>query len=131
MDEELKRKNKGVYPTDFEQMHSVLAPQIIREILNREEIIFFIDINFVLTSDIQLAQKKGFKVIQLFIELPDLKKRNRNKVDNEGSADVGQWLEGTLRYQKELKEKNLFDKVIDANLPTEKIAEELLQFMKG
>lgn len=112
-----------------QQKHSVLAPQIIKEVLNTDNIIFFTNTDYFTHSDLQTAHQKGFKILQLFLDLEALQKRNTARVQQEGYTDLSQWLEGMVHYQKELQKKRLVDKVIRADKSIETIANELLSEM--
>lgn len=131
MDEKLTQMNGGKYPTDNKQKHTVLAPQIIKEVLNNDSLVFFTNTDYFTDRDLQIAHEKGFKIIQLFLSLEDLQTRNTYRVQHEEYADLSQWLEGMVFYQKELQKKQLVDKIILADKPTEAIAQELLEFLDG
>jgi len=88
MDEELKRLNKGKYPEDIEYKLKVLTPKIIDKTLNRKNIIFFTNTDYFTTEDLFTARKRGFKIIQLELDLDQLKKRNEYRVKNEGYDDL-------------------------------------------
>ena len=131
VDEELVRINHGQYPTDNDHKHKVLIPEIIKDILNRDDIIFFTNTDYFGLEDLKKACKNGFQIIQLSLDLIELKKRNQFRVKNEGYPDVNQWLEGMIKYQTEMREKSLVDKVINANQPIENIASELIAYLKN
>lgn len=126
VDEELTRLNNGVYPTDNKYKHTILIPQIVEDILNRDNIVFFTNTNYFTPSDLKNARSKGFKIVQLWLDLNELQKRNKFRMENEGYPDVSEWLSGMTEYQTEIKQLGLADLVIDANLPTEEIAKKLM-----
>lgn len=129
IDEELTLVNDGEYPTDARVKHEVLTPKVVEKILGLEKIVFFTNTNYFSIEDLTRAKSRGFKVIQLDLSLDELMRRNESRIKNEGYDDMGQWLEGMLRYQQEIKEAGLVDKLIDANKPTELIAKELTDFI--
>jgi len=118
--------NNGVYPDNFHLKNDILAPKIINDILNKKEIIFFTNTYFFDLEQLRNARKKGFKIMQLNLNLDKLLERNKIRVEREKYPDVSQWLEGMVEYQREIFEAGLVDKVIDAEIPIEKIAEEIL-----
>ena len=130
MDEKLTRANNGKYPDDVKYKHDVLAPQIINDILNQEEIVFFTNTDYFTDEDLKTAKSKGFKIIQLDVGLKELKKRNKIRVQKEARDDWGRWFEGMLKYQKDIKEKGLVDKVIDMNRPIKDAVRDLLTFLE-
>ena len=125
MDEELTRLNNGKYPTDVEHKHKSLAPKIIKGLLNERDILFFTNTDYFSLDDLRKAKDKGFKIIQLEIELDELNKRNKNRVKNEGYDDLSKWLEGMTLYQKKIRNAGVVDIVIDASLSVERISEEI------
>jgi len=125
MDEELTRLNNGKYPTDVEHKHKSLAPKIIKGLLNERDILFFTNTDYFSLDDLRKAKDKGFKIIQLEIELDELNKRNKNRVKNEGYDDLSKWLEGMTLYQKKIRNAGVVDLVIDASLSVERISEEI------
>lgn len=125
MDEELTKLNKGDYPTDNEYKHKVLSPKIISEILNQENIVFFTNTDYFTLDDLLKAKEKGFKIIQLEIDLDELKRRNEYRVANEGYDDLSKWFKGMLQYQEVLKKKGIIDKTVHADQPVENIVKEI------
>ena len=127
MDEELTKLNGGKYPTDLEYKHNVLARRIIQNVLGEDNIVFFTNTDYFTADDLKKARGMGFKIIQLSVDLDQLQQRNENRVKNDGYEDLSKWLGGMTRYQKEMKQKNLVDQVVDADLPTDKVVNELLK----
>lgn len=130
MDEELTRANNGKYPDDVKYKNEVLAPQIINDILNREEIVFFTNTDYFTDEALKIAKGKGFKIIQLEVSLNELKKRNKVRVQKESRDDWSRWFEGMLKYQKDIKGKGLVDKIIDMNRPIKDAVMDLLTFLE-
>lgn len=129
IDDELTRINGGQYPDNVEYKHNILVPQIIKNVLGKQEIIFFTNTDYLTEEDLQKARSLGFKIIQLEISLEELERRNNIRVQNEGHDDWGQWLGGMVKYQTNIKEKGLVDKVLSMNQPTENAVNELLTFL--
>lgn len=129
IDEELTRLNNGQYPTDNKLKHAVLAPQVVKDVLGRDNIVFFTNTDYFALDDLEAAREKGFKIIQLSLDLEELNKRNKFRVENEGYSDLGKWFGCMIEYQKTIKDKGLVDKIVDAKQTTEKVVEDLLQFL--
>lgn len=127
MDEELTRLNNNVYPTDDNYKHSVLTPKVVNSILDLNEIIFFTNTDYFTPQNLREARKKGFKVIQLLLNIEELQRRNEFRVKNEGYSDLSKWFEGMIKYQENIKLEGLVDKEIVATKPVEDIANELLR----
>ena len=131
MDEKLTEINEGKFPSDPVLKHNVLAPKVISQILELEDIIFFTNTNYFTEEELAYAKEKGFVIIQLQISLDELKLRNIKRMDEEEYEDMGKWLEGMLEYQEEIKNAGLVDKIIDATQPTNEVITELLQTIKN
>jgi hypothetical protein len=127
IDEELTRLNNGEYPTDDKYKHMVLAPKVVQDILSREYIVFFTNTDYFTPEDLRTARSRGFKVLQLIIDLEELKRRNELRIKNDGYSDLSEWLSGMLQYQTKIMELGLVDRVLNGDLPTEKIARQLLE----
>ncbi len=125
MDEELTRLNNGKYPTDVKHKHESLAPKVIKNLLNREDILFFTNTDYFSLNDLREAKDKGFKIIQLELSLDELNKRNKNRVKKEGYDDLSEWFEGMVVYQEKIRNAGVVDIVIDASQSVEKISEEI------
>ncbi len=126
IDEEIHDRNNGKWPHNDKYRFEVLGQKIIEEILNKDDAIFFTNTEYFTQSNLEEAHKKGFIIIQLWVELAVLKIRNKNRMKYEGYNDFSQWLTGMLRYQKKMKAAGHIDFVLDANRPTEIIAKELM-----
>ena len=125
MDEELKKLNGGIFPSDFDQkMH--LSALVISNILERSEVVFLTNTNYFTKDDLLLAQEKGFFVVQLVLPREEMEKRNRNRVENEGYDDLSRHFENMIHYQEEIQKDNLVDSVIETNNSMENIEKEFL-----
>lgn len=125
IDEELTIMNGGSYPTDINQKHLEMVPKIIADVLNRQDVLFFTNTDYFTLDDLRKAKVSGFKIYQLDISLPELAKRNKERIEGGKYEDMTPWLEDMVDYQNELKKIGLIDKTIDATLPVEKIANEI------
>ena len=130
IDEELTRINNSEYPIDNELKHNILIPQIVKNILSRDNVVFFTNTDYFTPEDLENARKNGFQIAQLFLDLNELQKRNKFRMENEGYSDLSQWLEGMVNYQIMIKERGLIDKVIEANQTTENMASQLIEFLE-
>lgn len=126
IDEELTRLNNGEYPADDRYKHELLAPQVVDGVLKKDSILFFTNTDYFTPDDLKTARNKGFKILQLSLNLEELKRRNKSRVENEGYSDLSEWLEGMVEYQTEIKESGLVDLELDANETTKMIAQKIL-----
>lgn len=130
IDEELTRLNKGEYPSDDKYKHEVLAPQVIDSVLDEDNILFFTNTDYFRVEDLKTAKNRGFKIVQLKLDLEELERRNKLRVEKEGYSDLSQWLKGMVDYQRKISEQGLVDLTLDASLPTEGIANDLFEVEK-
>ena len=126
IDEELTRLNNGIYPADNIYKIEKLAPRVMSSILKRNNIIFFTNTNYFSISDLEKAHKNGFTIIQLDLSVSEATKRNQNRVKKEGYSDLSKWFGGMQEYQEQIKIAGVVDKVIDATISVEEIAEQIL-----
>ena len=129
MDSSLTKENGGIFPADTNQKNE-LARQVIQKILTEDKVIFFTNTDYFTPNDLHVAKERGFKIIQLALEIEELQRRNKYRSEKEGYEDLSQWLKGMIRYQSEIKNAGLVDKTLDAKLPTADLALELMQYIK-
>lgn len=125
MDEELTRLNNDKYPTSVKHKHESLAPKIIKDLLNKKDVLFFTNTDYFSLNDLRKAKDKGFKIVQLELSLDELDKRNKDRVKNEGYDDLNEWLEGMVIYQEKIRNAGVVDIIIDARVSVEKISERI------
>jgi len=126
IDEEIKDRSGGKWPTDDVYRFKVLGQKIIDDALGSDDIIFFTNTDYFTDNNLKVARKKGFKVIQLYLDLDELEKRNKYRIKYEGYDDFSKWLKSMLGYQERIKSEGHVDKIIAANKPVEKIAKEIV-----
>ncbi len=125
MDEELKKLNGGIFPSDFDQKMR-LSALVASNILERSEVVFFTNTDYFAKEDLLLAREKGFFVVQFVLPRKEMEIRNRNRVENEGYDDLSKHFENMLCYQAEIQNDNLIDKIIETNNSLENIEKEFL-----
>ncbi len=126
IDEELMQLNGGKFPQTAELQHEVLAPKVIQNVLNMDNIIFFTNTDYFTKQDLEEAKKRGFTIMQLVVPLEELEKRNKYRMENNGYNDLSIYFEGMLRYQMEMRNLGLIDKELDGTLPVEEIIKQIL-----
>ena len=126
IDEEVEDRSGGEWPVDDNYRFKVLGQNIIRDLLKKDNIIFFTNTDYFTDKNLKAARKKGFIIIQLSLGLDELNKRNKYRMKYEGYDDFSKWLEGMFGYQEKIKSEGHVDMIIDANKPVEKIAKEIV-----
>ncbi len=124
MDEELKRKNNGVFPNDDIYKNTVLAPQIIRSILQKKCILFFTNAQYFSESDLTTAKAKGFRIIQLIADKETMLRRNAYRMEHDAYEDHSKYLDAMIAYQHTIN--HLVDARIDSTQTIEMVAKQLL-----
>ena len=75
---------------------------------------------------VHITRSKGFKVIQLVLEMDEFNRRNEKRMREQGYADANTWSKEVFSFHQEVRDKGLVDKEIDATLPVEEIAKEVI-----
>lgn len=123
-DEEVMKVNNGVWPDD-DLKNKVLVPQTTKEILTRESVIYFA--SFVPVNLIKIARKRGFKIVLLKIGIDELKRRNTQRMKEEGYQDAAPYLRLQLDTFERLNNKELIDIVIDGNQSVDLLVSKLAE----
>ena len=126
IDEKITDRSGGKWPTNDEFRFQVLGQKIIDDVLGSDDIIFFTNTDYFTDDNLKAARKKGFKVIQLYLDLDELEKRNKYRMKYEGYDDFSKWLKNMFAYQERIKIKGYVDKIITVDKPVEKIAKEII-----
>lgn len=127
-DEEVVKANNNEWPSDDEYKDNVLIPQTASEVISRAEVVYFMkDIPVEL---LKKARRNGFKIIVLKLTLRQLNSRNTKRMKEEGYDDASRWFQGQLDELDRLNHQDLVDVIIDGNLSTPKIADEILGLIK-
>ena len=79
MDEELTKLNNGKFPTDAGHKHENLAPKIIKNLLNKKNVLFFTNTDYFSVDELRETKDKGFKIIQLELNLDEQEKQKQSK----------------------------------------------------
>ena len=126
-DEEVMKANGNVWPDD-ELKNKILVPKTTREIITRENVIYFASY---IPSDLLIEAKTGgFKVAVLEVPIEVLRKRNIKRMEVEGYDDVSPWFEAQLNDFRNLAKDGIVDFSIDANQEIEKVAQEIQTSVK-
>lgn len=115
LDEMILIDNGGVWPQDRSQIGAMI-PRLIDTVISQENMIFFT--GYINPEQIILAKRNGFRIVQLFLNLEDLKKRNIFH-DLVREADMIE----NLKYQKEIEE------MVDVRIKADKSIEEIAQLI--
>lgn len=107
MDDMLTRMNDGVYPKDGDYRHKVLEPRIVREVLDKDNIVFFTNTHIFSAKDLKQAHKVGFIIIQLLLPREKMKSRNRSRMEHEDYDDVSMYFKYMIEYQEEIRIREL------------------------
>lgn len=99
-DETLTEMNGGVYPKDSTYKMEKLAPKLVQDILNKEEIIYFTNTHYFTSASLKEAHRRGFFIIQFLLDQKKMKIRNTYRIIHEGYEDLSKYFTSMLKYQK-------------------------------
>lgn len=121
-DEEVVRANGGKWPETGKDKE--LVYKTARQIIDRDDLVYFMKD---MPADLlHLAREKGFKVINLSLDMDQLLARNAKRMEQEGYQDASPWFEGQLRQIDEYRDLGLIDQEIDASKPVDEIAKQII-----
>ncbi|MFZ2199345.1 MAG: hypothetical protein WAV40_00980 [Microgenomates group bacterium] len=124
-DDVLTSLNGGTYPVDSQRKHEVLAPKMVKQILNQKSIIFFTNAHYFKLKDLIEARRRSFMIILLKLPRGIMLTRNINRVKHEGYDNLAQYFDDMLRYQDKVLEVKLVDAIIDTNRPIDDVISDL------
>jgi len=119
-DEEVMKANGDIWPDD-KLKNETLVPKTTREIITRENVIYFA--SFIPPELLIEARARGFKIGVLEVPIEELRKRNIQRMEVEGYDDVSQWFEAQLNGFKVLRKMGIVDFSLDANQDIGKVAQ--------
>lgn len=125
-DDVLTELNGGAYPSDTDYKMKVLAPQMVKKVLNQHNIIFFTNTDYFSPEELKIARQNGFVIILLSLAREKMSKRNKYREKIEGYENHSKYFDDMLRYQQDILNKGLVDNVIDTDKPVEQICEDIL-----
>ena len=74
------------------------------------------------TEMLRLAHDRGFTIALLSVSMPELERRNSQRLAEGGYSDVSHWFESQLDNYAELGALGLIDVVLDGTLTTAALA---------
>lgn len=123
-DELFMELNGGEYPHDIEYKEKTLRPKLEEKIRQSDNLIFLT--SYCNPELIKELKSKGFKIIQLVLEMDEFQRRNEKRMKEQGYADANTWAQEVFGFHQEARDGGLVDKEIDATLSIEEIAKEIL-----
>ena len=75
MDDMLTRMNDGIYPKDGDYRHKVLEPKMVKEVLRKDNTVFFTNTNIFSVDDLKKSKELGFMIIQLVLSREEMERR--------------------------------------------------------
>jgi len=125
-DDILTELNGGTYPQDSRIKMSTLAPIMVTQVLNQDQIIFFTNAHYFSVTDLISARNKGFKIILLSLTKKKMLERNKERVKYKGYDDLSKYFDDMILYEEKIIKAGLFDNVIDVNQPIENIISQII-----
>jgi len=128
-DELFMELNGGEYPQDIEYKEKTIRPKLEEKIRESDNLIFLT--SYCNPELLKELKSKGFKIVQLVLEMDEFQKRNEKRVKEQGYADANTWAKEVFSFHDEMKDFGMIDKSIDASQQIEVIAEEVLEFLEN
>ena len=126
-DDVLIAMNGGVYPRENEYKMNELAPRMVNDLLDQDEIVFFTNTHYFSKTDLIIARDKGFKIFYLVLSREKMVERSKFRQKYEGYEDHTKYFDEMLAYQKDILDSGLVEAAIDADRSIEMIARDLLK----
>ena len=123
-DELFMELNGGEYPQDIEYKEKTLRPKLENKVRQAENMIFLT--SYCNPELLKELKSKGFKVIQLVLEMDEFQRRNDRRMKEQGYADANTWAKEVFSFHEEVRDAGLVDKEIDATLPAKEIIKEII-----
>lgn len=120
--------NGGEYPQDIEYKEKILRPKLEERIRQADELVFLT--SYCNPKLLEELKSRGYKIFQLELSDEEFQRRNKKRMEEHGYDDANTWAKEVFRFHEEIRESGLVDKVIDATMPTEEIAREIMAFTK-
>lgn len=126
IDEEILKRSDNTWPKDLQYKEDVLVPEIINELILKENIILFA--SYLSKPLIYKLKENKYKIVILEVSRDEIARRNSVRTSIEKNDDTSRWMVGEIELQGYLEQNGLVDGYIDAEAPTETIAEKILKF---
>ena len=121
-DEAVMRAAGGVWPASAEE-NQRLVIEAAAAAIAMTDVIFLT--SWLPTEMLELARDRGFTIALISVPLPELERRNRNRLAEGGYSDVSHWFEPQLENYAALAADGLIDVTLDEMQPLADLANEL------
>jgi adenylate kinase family enzyme len=126
-DELFTELNGGEYPKDMEYKEKTLRPMLEERIRASDNLIFLT--SYCNPELLMELKSKGFKVIQLVLEMDEFQRRNEKRMREQGYSDASVWAKDIFGFHQKVRDMGWVDLEIDATLPIEEVAEKVMDFL--
>lgn len=109
----------GAWPASAEENHRLVI-EAARDALAMTDVIFLT--SWMPTEMLRLAHDRGFTVALLSVSMPELERRNSERLAEGGYSDMSRWLESQLENYADLSALGLIEFVLDGTLTTAELA---------
>jgi adenylate kinase family enzyme len=123
MDEEVMKVNNDMWPNDNKYKDDVLVPEIVKNILMYDEVVYLA--SYVPEELIRIAREKKFLIVLINVSLSELELRNKKRMGQENYDDSTSWLQLQLETFQKLIKVGLIDKQINGQEATKEIAKDI------
>lgn len=105
----------GAWPASPEENHRLVI-EAASAAIAMTDVIFLT--SWMPTETLRLAHDRGFTVALLSVSMPELERRNSQRLAEDGYSDVSHWFESQLDNYADLRALGLIDVVLDGTQTT-------------
>jgi hypothetical protein len=126
-DEAVMLSAGGAWPASAEENHRLVI-EAAHDAIAMTDVIFLT--SWMPTEMLRLAHDRGFTIALLSVSMPELERRNRQRLAEGGYSDVSHWFESQLDDYADLGALGLIDVVLDGSLTTAELANRVAEFVQ-
>lgn len=121
------RASGGVWPASAEENRRLVVESAAAAI-GMTDVIFLT--SWMPTEMLEFARDRGFTVALISVPMPELERRNRERLSDGGYSDVSHWFEPQLENYAELLADGLIHVALDGTLTTAELANEVRRLVR-
>ena len=114
----------GAWPASAEENHRLVI-EVARAAIAMTDVIFLT--SWIPTEMLGLAHGSGFTVALLSVPMPELERRNSQRLAEGGYSDMSHWFESQLDNYADLRAIGLIDVVLEGTLTTAALAKRVAE----
>lgn len=122
MDDAIGRLNGGIWP-DIPTKNNIVLPKVLAEVRAMSDVVLFGSLNL---GETQKLRQDGFGTVLLDVSEEELRRRHAARLAEQGWTNV-HWFEHEQLVIRELRDHDVFDRVISGEESVASVADRLLR----